>query len=133
MNRIILDHVRRWWLLWLTIGIGNMLAACVTFGKDQIFSYALFPLMMWCGAFQLRYDLSRGLARALGSVPVTLKEIGRAWWLASVALPALLLAVTGALGLAGYVLLAGKTFSLAAYGVTCITDTAILGALFYLT
>lgn len=132
MKRIILDHLRRWWLTWTAIGIGNLLMAGLITDSGQPFSLFYWQVIFRIGAFQLQYDLPRGVARTLASVPVTLTQIGRAWWLVSVALPALFLAVTAALGLVGYALLLGKVVSLTAYVLFCVTNTALLGAVFYL-
>lgn len=49
--------------------------------------------------FLLMFDVQRGLSRALISLPITAKQIGRAWWLAAVALPAIALAITSLLAL----------------------------------
>jgi len=43
---------------------------------------------VFMGAFLLSLDLQRGLARTLLPLPLSALQIGRAWWLATVAIPA---------------------------------------------
>jgi len=94
MKHIICDHVRRWWWLWLascavcilTVGVGQPL-------KPDFSNLFFFPLAMYLGVSQLSFDLTKGeVPRVLRTLPVSAREVGRAWWWASVGLPGLTLA-----------------------------------------
>ena len=95
MKKIILDHFRRWWWVWV---LGCIFHAALTVGmcipnERRHQSMSAFPLGVFLGAFLLMMDLQRGHARALLAMPVTLKQVARAWWWAAVGLPAVALAV----------------------------------------
>ena len=99
MKTIVLDHIRRWWWLWLfsCVACGYI----VGFGRPlkPDLSDAWFPLAMYLGMVQLSQDLQRGdILRVLRAMPVSAKQIGRAWWWASVGVP--VLALTLIVGLA---------------------------------
>jgi hypothetical protein len=114
MKRIILDHFQRWCLVLTTILIAYFIfqAATVSENNSQtsnelgiasvhntinaIHNSLIFQAIMWLG-FILIWDFQRGLPRVLTSLPVTTKQIGRAWWLASVAFPAIVLGIVGLL------------------------------------
>jgi hypothetical protein len=49
-------------------------------------------LALWTGANLLSFDLRRGIVRAVAPLPLTARQIGRSWWLATVAIPAIALA-----------------------------------------
>lgn len=116
MKRIILDHFRRWWLVLTAILIAYFVflafsihenssqtsndrnVASVQHTINAVHNTFIFQILMFLGLF-LIFDLQRGLARVLTSMPVTTKQIGRAWWLASVAFPAMALGVIGLLAL----------------------------------
>jgi hypothetical protein len=135
MSRIILDHLRRWWWVWLLIGIAYGLMAGETFDshrKIRPFQSILFPLILWAGAMELNFDLQRGIGRTIAVLPVTIRQIGRAWWIVSVALPAILLATTAGIGLMVYSSISNQGFPLAAFLATASANTLMLGALFAL-
>ncbi len=114
MNKLLLDHWRRWWWL-LALGatyalmLGWSLALPADshsgFGKKtsgltlffevwlkvqgNMFVMQIFCLSTFTGAIWLLFDLQRGVARVASILPLTARQIGRGWWLATVALPAI--------------------------------------------
>ena len=116
MKKLILDHFRRWWLVLTAILIAYFIfqAANISENNSQtsddsgiasvhrtintVHNTFIFQAIMWLG-FLLVWDFQRGLPRVLTSLPVTAKQIGRAWWLASVAFPAIALGITGLLAI----------------------------------
>ena len=99
MKRLILDYFRRWW--WM-LALGGALQS--TFGwsiakrPEEAFEFWVFLVALWMGATLLGFDLQRGVARTVASLPLTAKQIGRGWWLATVAIPAIALAALLFLG-----------------------------------
>jgi hypothetical protein len=135
MSRIILDHIKRWWLVWLIIGIFNgiMVGAIVKNGAMfKGFGAVMFPLIMWAGAMQLNFDLQRGIGRTIATLPVTTRQIGRAWWFFSVAIPTILLAATTCLGLMIYSAWFNEAFQLRTFLVTASANALFLGGIFAL-
>ena len=147
MKRIILDYFRRWWLVLTAILIAyfafqafsihenssqtsdDQIVASVQHTINTIHNTFIFPILMVLG-FLLMLDIQRGLARVLTSMPVTTRQIGRAWWMASVALPAMAL---GVIGLFALLLFASRTnamISLENYLMGWILATLYLGAIF---
>jgi hypothetical protein len=147
MKRIILDYFRRWWLVLTAILIAyfafqafsihenssqtpdDQIVASVQHTINTIHNTFIFPILMVLG-FLLMWDIQRGLARVLTSMPVTTRQIGRAWWMASVALPAMAL---GVIGLFALLLFASRTnamISLENYLMGWILATLYLGAIF---
>jgi hypothetical protein len=102
MNRIVWDHVRRWWWVWLAVN-GYVIygVLVVATGKDRTdWTRTFMPLALFLGGAQLSADLGRGdIPRLLRTLPVTAREVGRAWWWASVGLPALVSGVVTAVTL----------------------------------
>jgi uncharacterized membrane protein (UPF0136 family) len=99
MNRLILDYFRRWspvlaLVAVLEFGLGWFI---VNRPKDNFEFWGLM-LAMWAGANLLVKDLKRGVVRADGGLPLSARQIGRSWWLATVAIPAIALAVLLFLG-----------------------------------
>jgi hypothetical protein len=98
MKLVILDHFRRWWWVWL---LCCLVHAAVSYGlclPEGKFHHAMgsFPLGVFLGAFLLMMDLQRGHARALLTMPVTIRQVARAWWWVAVGIPAAALAlITG--------------------------------------
>jgi hypothetical protein len=142
MNRIILDHLRRWWWVWLVIGIANSficvalvtsgLTSVVTSGPTSTGFSVMLPLILWAGAMQLNFDLQRGMGRTISVLPVTVRQIGRAWWIFSVALPAILLTVTTGLGLMCHSAIGNHAFQLRGFLAISSANTLFLGAMFAL-
>ncbi|MBU6402109.1 MAG: hypothetical protein KGS61_17460 [Verrucomicrobia bacterium] len=89
MKRLVLDHFRRWaWLLTLgailEFGLGWLIAQ----RPDDPFEFWIFLLALWSGALLLNFDLQRGIVRVVAVLPLTARQIGRSWWVATVAVPA---------------------------------------------
>lgn len=144
MKRIIIDHFRRWRFALIFIGIIYFLfvgffareagseiqsTAVVTHLHQTIFTIFIFQIILFLGFF-LIYDLQHGFARVLIALPLTTKQIGRALWVASVALPALALMVIGLLALLIFPIGTSKTISPENYLIGCILAAPTLGAVF---
>ncbi len=89
MNRLILDYFRRWWWM-LALGGALQFRFGWTIAKrpDGAFEFLVFLVALWMGAILLGFDLKHGVARAVLSLPLTGRQIGRGWWLATIAIPA---------------------------------------------
>jgi hypothetical protein len=116
MKRIILDHFRRWWLVLTVILVAYFAFQAMSIRENNsktsddtgiatvhhiintVDNSFIFQAIMWLG-FLLVWDVQRGLSRVLISLPVATRQIGRAWWLAAVALPAIALGIAGLLAL----------------------------------
>ena len=93
MKRLMLDYFRRWaWVLalagMLEFGLGWFIAN----RPEDNFEFWGLLLALWAGANLLSFDLRRGVVRAVAPLPLTARQIGRSWWLATVAIPAIALA-----------------------------------------
>ena len=93
MKRLMLDYFRRWaWVLALggifEFGLGWFIAN----RPEDNFEFWGLMLALWAGAVLLSFDLRRGVVRAVAPLPLTARQIGRSWWLATVPLPAIALA-----------------------------------------
>ena len=99
MKRLMLDYWRRWWWV-LTLGVvlefwlGWLIASSPAYG----FEFWALMISMWTGATLLNFDLQRGVVRTVLALPLTAAQIGRGWWLATVGVPAFVLAVLLFLG-----------------------------------
>ncbi|MGA2245717.1 MAG: hypothetical protein ABSH48_12015 [Verrucomicrobiota bacterium] len=85
-----LDYLRRkaWIFLFgavLELALG-WFGGCVG-GKTHDLWMFQFQIGIFMGVLLLSFDLQRGLARAVAALPLTAGQIGRAWWLVSVAIP----------------------------------------------
>ncbi|MGA2176737.1 MAG: hypothetical protein ABSH38_17310 [Verrucomicrobiota bacterium] len=132
MNRLILDHFRRWlWVLALVsvleFGLGWLIAS----HPEQNFEFWGLLLALWTGANLLSFDFRRGIGRAVAVLPLTARQIGRGWWLATVALPAIALAALLFLG-AGtfYHFHPDKVFPADRLALACLFNVAWLGVVF---
>ncbi len=145
MKQIIFDHFRRWRVVLISIG-----AVCFLFagfmeregGPESpaisfhaILNHAIvyvctFQLIIFYLGMCLTMDLQRGLARVLTTLPLTTKQIGRALWLASVAIPAVGLAAIGFLSLLVFSIGANRAMPLGSYLVACAIAAPTLGATF---
>jgi hypothetical protein len=145
MNRIILDQIRRWRVVMILIGAvyflfagfiereggSEMLAAPFNALLNHVVFYVYtFQIIIVCLGIFLTMELQRGLARVLTTLPVTTKKIGRALWLASVAIPAVGLTVIGFLALLVFSIGANRAMPLGSYLVACVLAAPTLGAMF---
>ncbi|MEI7729559.1 MAG: hypothetical protein WCO56_08295 [Verrucomicrobiota bacterium] len=96
MKRLMLDYFRRWWWV-LVIGATLELVMgwfAATHTENNNFDPASsfqFQIALFTGAFLLSFDLQRGAARTVAALPLTARQIGRAWWLMTVGIPATVL------------------------------------------
>jgi hypothetical protein len=93
MKRLMLDYFCRWaWVLALVgileFGLGWFIAN----HPEANFEFWGLMLALWTGANLLSFDLRRGIVRAVAPLPLTARQIGRSWWLATVPIPAIALA-----------------------------------------
>lgn len=128
MNKIILDHLRRWFWVWLAVGIGYCFIEGWILARYTEFSIFTIQLLFFAGAWQLTFDFQRRHFIPLLALPLTPGQIGRGWWMASVLLPALLLAAASGLGT---LLFKQDGFPLHAYLVNCLINTLCLGVFFF--
>lgn len=92
MHRLILDHYRRrWWVLALVAVLVFRLGWFIAAHPTLPCEFWVFALVLWMGAVLLSFDLKHGLIRVVVPLPLTPRQIGRSWWLATVAIPALAL------------------------------------------
>jgi hypothetical protein len=70
----------------------------ITSLPEQNFEFWGLLLAMWVGANLVSFDLRRGVLRAVAVLPLTGRQMGRAWWLATVPIPAIALAALLFLG-----------------------------------
>ena len=115
MKRIILDYFKRWWLVLSAIFIAYFIfqafsvrennsqpsvgsVAIVHTVFNTVHNVFIFQVIMWLG-FLLIWEMQRGVPRVLTSLPIPTKKIGRAWWLAAVAFPAIAIGVLGSLAI----------------------------------
>ena len=134
MKAIVCDHVRRWWWLWLgscivcvgLVGVGQPL-------KPDLSNAWFFPLAMYLGVVQLSQDLRSGspVPNVLRALPVTAREVGRAWWWSSVGLPALTLAGITALVFLFLSCIIHRPVSGLACFIYALTNALLFGPLFF--
>ncbi len=129
MKRIILDHLKRWGLVWLAIGIFNY--SIFSDDRKGMNSISL-PILLWLSAFGLNFDLQRGSARVLTTLPVPTRQIGRAWWILSVALPTLFVAATSGLAMLIHSAGTANGFPMNSFVMTATTYALYFGSLFFL-
>jgi hypothetical protein len=129
MKRIILDHLRRWWLVWIAIGTFNYF---IPLDDNKGMNYISLPMLLWLSAFALNFDLQRGSGRVLTTLPVSSRRIGRAWWILSVALPTLFLATISGLAILIHSAGTANGFPVNSFVVTTTTYALYFGSVFYL-
>jgi hypothetical protein len=136
MKRLILDYYRRWCWVLLVCAFVEFTIGWSTSGSpdNNIFDSASifqFQLVLFSGALLLSFDLQRGVARTVTALPLTTRQIGRAWWLATVLIPTIALAAVLYSG-AGvcFLLHPGNAFSAERLAMICLVNLLWLGATF---
>jgi hypothetical protein len=94
MNRLILDYLRRWWWVLalcgaLEFGLGW---ATTSLPEQNVWLPPGMFLAMAMSVNLVSFDLRRGVLRAVAVLPLTGRQIGLSWWLATVPIPAIALA-----------------------------------------
>jgi len=100
MKWLILDHFRRWWWVMVIVALLTALSGWHFASRPEITSITfLFMITMWSGGMLLIMDLKYNLARTTLSLPLTARQISRAWWVMTMPIPAaamILCLLTGA-------------------------------------
>lgn len=102
MKFLILDYLRRKSVVLiagavLEFAIG-MLSGIHEENNQHPLALIQIQIAIFLGPFLLSLDFQRGITRVVSTLPLTIRRIGRAWWIATVAIPA---AVFAALLFAG--------------------------------
>lgn len=105
MKRLILDYMRRWWWVLAVATVVEFVIGWQTpNGRMEkafgISSSIQVQIALFTGALLLSFDLQRGIARTVAALPLTARQIGRAWWLVAVGIPAIVLGALLFLGAA---------------------------------
>ena len=134
MKRIILDHLKRLALYWIGAGIYFFFMPYLTKGSESTFAFvcANFTVITCIGGLVLNLDLQSSSGRVHLTLPVSARQIGRAWWVLSVALPTLFLTLISGLAMVIHTANTGKGFPLDDLATTVITNALCFGSLFYL-
>lgn len=95
MNKVILDHFRRRWLMWtlsclLFVGAGLVLAIERDIRISGVLCISISIITL---------DLGCGCPRVLLSLPFTARQLGRAYWWLSVVAPIFLFAISSGVGI----------------------------------
>ncbi len=89
MKRLVLDHFRRWWWVLALAGLLEFWVGwLITNRPQEPFEFWALLVSLWAGANLLSFDFKRGALRPVAALPLTGKQVGRSWWLATVPLPA---------------------------------------------
>ncbi len=103
MKRLMLDYFRRWsWLLALVGVLQFRFGWSIANRPEDDFEFWGLCLAGFMGANLLALDLGRGVVRAVAVLPLTGRQIGRSWWLATVPIPAIASAALLFLGAATF-------------------------------
>jgi hypothetical protein len=93
MKRLMLDYFRRWaWVLALVGVFEFRFGRSIADRPDDPFEFWGMMLAGWAGAVLLSFDLRRGVVRAIAPLPLTPRQIGLSWWIATVPFPTITLA-----------------------------------------
>ncbi len=130
MRLIILDHLRRWWWVWLISIMANSVLVLVISACDYKFR-AIFPLGMFMGALLLSFDLQRGHARAIIMTPVTAKQVARAWWWLAVGLPVVVTVTTTLFLFSAYASWHDDWSRLSSCAAFCVSNFLTLATMFF--
>ena len=92
MKQVLLDYLdRKGWLLFLQVLLSvpvSILFACSPTADSRLL-LAVVQIAFFCGVAQLSAELKQGAARVTATLPLSSREIGRAWWVASAGIPGL--------------------------------------------
>jgi len=134
MKQLILDYLRRWAR---ALAVGALAEVLIGWFGGHLGEgpYRLAALQgtlgLFLGALLLSFDLQSGLSRMAAVLPLTGRQIGRAWWQASVGMPAMFFAAALFLGAGGYWLGHRTTsFDWAALGMADVYLFLMLGSAF---
>jgi hypothetical protein len=134
MTRLILDYYRRWSLV-LSLGVALQLIQgwWITVEPRTPIEFTASMIPIWMGLVMPLFDLSRGVVRVVGTLPLTLAKIGRGWWLANVLIPAIILVALLFLG-AGTAVFChpGQAFPLNRLAMASLVTVLWLGMVFAL-
>ncbi len=133
MTRLILDYYRRWGLVFsLGVALQLMQGWWITADPGTPFEFTASMIPICVGLIPL-FDLSRGVVRVVGTLPLPLAKLGRGCWLANVLIPAIILAVLLFLGAgAAAFCYPDKAFPLNRLLMASLVTALWLGALFSL-
>jgi hypothetical protein len=103
MMRLMLDYFRRWWWVLALAGLFELwVGSLIANRPNDPFEFWILMGSLWAGANLLSFDFKRGALRAVAGLPLTGRQVGRAWWVATVPLPAIGLAALLFLGAAAF-------------------------------
>lgn len=132
MKPILRDYFRRWWWVWaivLSVNAAMLVSECVAHQRGNYTTF--FPMGIFLGAVLLAMDLQRGGTRVFLSMPVTVRQLARSWWLAAVVLPALAVLLVNTAVFLVLIWRLGMTGALPAYVKHTLTDILMLGVMFF--
>jgi hypothetical protein len=125
MTRLMLDYFRRWWWVLALAGLFELWVGSLIANRPQDpFEFWVLLGSLWAGANLLSFDFKRGALRPVAGLPLTGRQVGRAWWVATVPLPAI--------GLAALLFLGAGTFCQFHPHKSLPTTQLALGSLFSL-
>jgi hypothetical protein len=130
MKLIILDHFRRWWWVWaicLLAICGLVLAISASGNKFCV----IYPVGMFVGALLLSFDLLRGHTRVIVTLPVTAKQVGRAWWWVAVGFPVAAVTVVTLITFTVFSCVRGNWSGLSGCAIFCVSNFLTLAVMFY--
>jgi hypothetical protein len=103
MMRLMLDYLRRWWWVLALAGLFELwVGSLIANRPNDPFEFWILMGSLWAGANLLSFDFKRGALRAVAGLPLTGRQVGRAWWVATVPLPAIGMAALLFLGAAAF-------------------------------
>src|SRR6516225_3401487 len=125
MMRLMLDYFRRWWWVLALAGLFELwVGSWISNRPQDPFEFWILMGALWAGANLLSFDFKRGALRPVAGLPLTGRQVGRAWWVATVPLPAI--------GLAALLFLGAGTFCQFHPHKSLPTTQLALGSLFSL-
>jgi hypothetical protein len=129
VKKIIFDYLQRWFWTWPIMGVACFIGSGAEADTGTVFASWSFQILFFGGIFPLNYDLQRRCFPALITMPVTVRQIGRAWWFVCVGWPALLVATAQALGM--FIFSHQHKFLIRLYGEQCLLSSLYLGTFFF--